>query len=210
MRRSLYFIVSSLFLTLFVLTACDETTEEYRFANWQARNQQYLDSIVNLAQTNSSGEWQIIKSYTLSGNNQSGIIGGTDPLDCIYVKVLEKGSGERKAMFNDTVRVHYRGMLINEDVFDQSYKGSLKLESAVPAKFKVSSLINGWTTALQQMKEGDRWELFIPWSLAYGPGVMAGTSTDILEYSLLRFDVKLVKIYPEDEYTSSNPVPDWK
>lgn len=204
MRKSLYFIVSSLFLALFVLTACDETTEEYRFANWQSRNQLYLDSIVKVAQTNASGEWKILKSYTLPADNPNGIIEKTDPLNYIYVKVLEKGNGEQ-AFYQDTVRVHYRGKLINEDVFDQSYKGTLKPESAVPAKFEASSLINGWTTALQQMKEGDRWEIFIPWSLAYGPGVMAGTSTDILDYSVLHFDLQLVKRYPE-----GTVVPEWK
>lgn len=206
MRKSFYFILSSLFLALFVLAACDETTEVSRFDNWQARNQHYLDSIVNEAKKNSS-EWKVIKSYTLQ-DNPSDINANNDPLNYIYVKVLETGTtGE--VSFLDTVRVHYRGKLINGDVFDQSYKGTLKPESAVPAKFKVSSLINGWTTALQEMKEGDRWEVFIPWPLAYGPGAVAGTSTSILDYSVLHFDMQLVKIYPWDEYYNK-PVPPWQ
>lgn len=209
MRKSFYLIVSALFGALFFLVSCSETNEEDRFVNWQARNQHYLDSIVNLAQKNASGEWMILKSYTLPPDNPNDINLSTDPLEYIYVKVLERGNGVDKAMYNDTVRVHYRGKLINGDVFDQSYKGTLKPESAVPSKFEVSSLINGWTTVLQQMKEGDRWEIFIPWSLAYGPGMMAGSSTTILDYSVLHFDLQLVKVYPWKEY-ADKPVPDWR
>lgn len=209
MRKSFYFIVSVLFGVLFFLASCSETNEEDRFVNWQARNQHYLDSIVNLAQKNASGEWRIFKSYTLPPDNPNDINIGTDPLDYIYVKVLESGTGTMQVGYQDTVRVHYRGKLINDDVFDQSYKGALKPESAVPSKFGVSSLINGWTTVLQQMREGDRWEIFIPWSLAYGPGMMAGSSATILDYSVLHFDLQLVKVYPWDEY-ADKPIPDWK
>jgi len=209
MRKSFYFVISALFCILFVLVSCSETNEEDRFVNWQARNQHYLDSIVNLAQKNVSGEWKILKSYTLPSDNPNDINHAINPLDYIYVKVLEEGNGVGETMYEDTVRVHYRGKLINGDVFDQSYKGTLKPEFARPQEFKVSSLINGWTTALQQMKEGDRWEIFIPWSLAYGPGMMAGSSTTILDYSVLHFDLQLVKVYPWKEY-ADKPIPDWK
>ncbi len=210
MKKSLLSIFGILLTTVLVLTSCDETTEEYRFANWEDRNASYLDSIANVAKKDASGEWRILKSYTLPADKPGDLVANSDPTDYIYVKVLEAGNGI-SPLYNDQVRVHYRGMLINGDVFDQSYKGTLKPESAIPSLWQVSAVINGWTTALQQMKEGDRWEIYIPWTLAYGPtyeGGDGGTS-DILPYSLLRFDISLVKVYPETEYNKDNPIPGW-
>ncbi len=207
MRKSFYLILSSLFIALFMFAACSETSETSEYENWEERNQNYLDSLVSVANTNSSGDWQIYKSYSLPADNPNDLL-DTDPLDYIYVKVIESGSGDTP-LYNDTVRVHYRGTLINGEVFDQSYKGTLNLNTAVPSKFQVSALITGWVTALLKMQEGDRWEVYIPWSLAYGPGDMASSSSSMLDYSFLIFDMTLVAVYPEDEYNSDNPVPEW-
>lgn len=209
MKRNVYSAIASLFGLLFVLAACNETSEEYRYENWEERNRSYIDSIASVAQQNTSGEWKILKSCTLPPDNPYDISFSFEPLNYIYAKVLEDAGTGDAPLYNDTVRVHYRGKLINGDVFDQSYKGTLNLNTAVPSKFKVSALINGWTTALQQMKEGDRWEIYIPWTLGYGPDAMT-SSTTILDYSVLCFDLKLVRIYPEELYNSSNPVPEWR
>ena len=60
------------------------------------------------------------------------------------------------------MKVHYRGTLTNGTVFDSS------IERGTPAVFGVGQVIPGWTEALQLMKPGDKWTLFIPSRLAYG------------------------------------------
>lgn len=209
MKRNVFYVMCSFVAALFLMTACDETSEENEYDNWEVRNKAYLDSIANVAQTNASGDWKMLKSYTLPSDQAGSSLLAKDPLDYVFVKVLKSGTGATP-LYNDTVRVHYRGSYINGTVFDQSYKGTLDLNTAMPSKFQTSALINGWTTALQQMKEGDSWMVYIPWSLAYGPGTMASSSSSILEYSMLVFSLDLVKVYPSDQYNSSNPVPEWR
>ena len=100
-----------------------------------------------------------------------------------------------KPLFTDKVSTHYRGRLIplydgSKVVFDQSYRGELDTETAVSVEFAVSGVIEGWTTALQHMVEGDRWEVYIPYNLAYG----AYGQSSIPGYSTLIFDMQLVKL----------------
>ncbi|MBW8865533.1 MAG: FKBP-type peptidyl-prolyl cis-trans isomerase, partial [Verrucomicrobia bacterium] len=84
---------------------------------------------------------------------------------------------------NDIVTVNYRGTLIDGSEFDSSYK------RGQPAQFQVGGVIRGWTEALQKMKIGSKWKLFIPSELAYGeqghPPVIPGNSTLIFEVELL-------------------------
>ena len=98
-------------------------------------------------------------------------------------------------LFTDTVSTHYRGQLIplydgSKVVFDQSFKGNLNTETAVPVEFAVGGVIEGWTTALQHMVEGDRWEVYIPSRLGYGQAAMDAIPTN----STLIFDMQLVKV----------------
>jgi FKBP-type peptidyl-prolyl cis-trans isomerase len=99
----------------------------------------------------------------------------------LQYKVIEEGTGESPTA-SDKVRVHYRGRLVNGQEFDSSYK------RGKPAEFPVTGVIKGWTEALQLMKEGAKWELYIPPELAYGtqdrPG-LPGNSTLIFEVELL-------------------------
>jgi FKBP-type peptidyl-prolyl cis-trans isomerase FklB len=99
-------------------------------------------------------------------------------------KVITEGTGAMPKT-NDTVTVNYRGTLINGKEFDSSAK------RGQPAKFQVNRVVRGWTEALQMMKAGSKWELFIPSSLAYkdggGPGIEPG-STLLFEVELLGSD----------------------
>jgi len=80
---------------------------------------------------------------------------------------------------------HYRGTLINGKEFDSSYKrGS-------PATFAPNQVIKGWTEAMQLMKEGDKWELYIPSELAYGE---RGAGKDIPGGSALIFTLEMIKV----------------
>lgn len=85
----------------------------------------------------------------------------------------------------DTVTVHYKGMLIDGTEFDSSYK------RGEPATFPVSGVISGWTEALQLMKEGAKWQLFIPPNLAYGE---RGAGRDIGPNATLTFEVELISV----------------
>lgn len=103
----------------------------------------------------------------------------------LQYKVVKSGSGKTPAA-SDTVEVHYHGTLIDGTVFDSS------VERGQPASFPVGGVIRGWTEALQLMKEGDKWTLYIPSDLAYGP---AGTrGGPIGPNAALVFEVELLKV----------------
>ncbi len=103
----------------------------------------------------------------------------------LQYKVITEGKGKMPKA-TDTVTVNYRGTLIDGTEFDSSYKRN------EPATFPVNGVIKGWTEALQLMKEGSKWELFIPADLAYGErGTMGGP---IGPNAVLIFEVELLKI----------------
>jgi FKBP-type peptidyl-prolyl cis-trans isomerase FklB len=100
-------------------------------------------------------------------------------------KVLQKGSGDKSPTANDDCDVHYKGTLPSGAKFDSSYdRGS-------PASFKPTQVIKGWTEALQLMREGDKWEVYIPYDLAYGA---SGRPPKIPAYSPLVFEMELMKV----------------
>ena len=103
----------------------------------------------------------------------------------LQYEVLEEGNGPQPTA-QDQVEVHYTGKLIDGTVFDSS------VDRGVPATFGVTQVIPGWVEALQLMKAGSKWRLFIPSQLAYGP---AGTpGGPIGPDSTLIFDVELLKV----------------
>jgi FKBP-type peptidyl-prolyl cis-trans isomerase FklB len=102
----------------------------------------------------------------------------------LQYKVLVEGSGKTPKS-TDTVTVHYQGTLINGSEFDSSYK------KGQPSRFQVNSVIRGWSEALQLMKGGSRWQLFIPPELAYGERAVGG---QIPPNSTLIFEVELISV----------------
>ena len=102
----------------------------------------------------------------------------------LQYKVLVKGNGE-VPMANDKVKVNYEGRLIDGTVFDSSYK------RGEPTEFTPNQVIMGWKEALTMMPVGSKWQLYIPYELAYGE---RGAGGDIKPYSMLIFDVELVDI----------------
>ena len=79
----------------------------------------------------------------------------------LQYKILRAGEGDSPAL-EDKVEVHYEGKLLDGTIFDSSY------DKGVAAVFSVGGLIKGWTEALQLMKPGARWQLFVPPHLGYG------------------------------------------
>ena len=102
----------------------------------------------------------------------------------LQYSILENGAGKSPDK-DDWVKVHYRGTLLDGKEFDSSYRRE------APAAFQVDSVIDGWTEALQLMKAGDKWQLFIPPELAYGE---RGMGSRIPPNSLLIFELELLSI----------------
>lgn len=102
----------------------------------------------------------------------------------LQYEVLTEGNGPQPTA-QDQVEVHYTGKLIDGTVFDSS------VERGMPATFGVTQVIPGWVEALQLMKAGSKWRLFIPSQLAYGP---QGAGNIIGPNSTLIFDVELLKV----------------
>ena len=106
----------------------------------------------------------------------------------LQYKVIKEGNGKTPKA-DDRVRVNYEGKLIDGTVFDSSY------ERKKPSEFGVMQVIKGWTEALQLMKEGSEYELYIPYDLAYGDR----PAGDIKPFSALTFKVELLKVLPKEE-----------
>ena len=102
----------------------------------------------------------------------------------ILYKVLEEGSGTATPRPGSVVSVHYRGTLINGREFDNSWKRNC------PEAFRLSEVIEGWQSALQKMRVGDRWIIYIPYTMGYG----TRTSGPIPAFSTLVFEVQLLGI----------------
>lgn len=102
----------------------------------------------------------------------------------LQYKVLVQGTGE-VPQSSDKVKVHYEGRLLDGTVFDSSYKRE------EPTEFTPSQVIKGWSEALTMMPVGSKWQLYIPYELAYGE---RGAGADIKPYSMLIFDVELLDI----------------
>ena len=107
----------------------------------------------------------------------------------VYYEVLTEGKGE---IPSDTsrVKVHYEGRLIDGTVFDASKKHGDK-----PLEFRADQVIKGWTEALTMMPVGSKWQLYIPYKLAYGNR----NQGQIKPYSALVFDVELVGIVKSEK-----------
>ncbi|RYZ82554.1 MAG: FKBP-type peptidyl-prolyl cis-trans isomerase [Proteobacteria bacterium] len=98
--------------------------------------------------------------------------------------IVEKEGDGKTPTKNDTVKAHYKGVLIDQTQFDSSY------DRGQPAEFPVQGVIPGWSEALQLMKVGAKYKLFVPPELAYGASGRPGIPAN----SVLIFDVELVDI----------------
>ncbi len=102
----------------------------------------------------------------------------------LQYKVHTEGTG-KKPKATDTVKVHYRGTLLDGTEFDSSYA------RREPIEFGLNQVISGWTEGVQLMSEGSKYEFFIPSNLAYGP---RGAGRDIGPDETLIFEVELLAV----------------
>jgi FKBP-type peptidyl-prolyl cis-trans isomerase FklB len=102
----------------------------------------------------------------------------------LQYEVLREGEGKHPKA-TDKVRCHYEGRLIDDSVFDSSYKRN------EPAVFGLNQVIPGWTEGLQLMGEGAKYRFFIPYLLGYGE---SGAGEMIPPFATLVFDVELLEV----------------
>jgi FKBP-type peptidyl-prolyl cis-trans isomerase FklB len=121
------------------------------------------------------------QEFLTANQRKAGVV--TLPSGLQYT-VIKSGNGPTPAA-SDSVVTHYHGTLIDGTVFDSS------VERDEPAEFPVGGVIRGWTEALQKMKVGDKWRLFVPSELAYGP---RGAGQDIGPNAVLIFEIELLGI----------------
>jgi FKBP-type peptidyl-prolyl cis-trans isomerase FklB len=107
-------------------------------------------------------------------------------LSGLQYKVIRKSTGKTPAV-DDKVKVHYRATFVDGTEFDNSYKRKQ------PAELPVKGILRGWTEALQLMKEGAKWELYIPADLAFGER----GRENIPPNSTLIFEIELLEVLKE-------------
>eukprot|EP00929_Paragymnodinium_shiwhaense_P115736 TRINITY_DN847_c1_g1_i1.p1 TRINITY_DN847_c1_g1~~TRINITY_DN847_c1_g1_i1.p1 ORF type:complete len:332 (-),score=107.76 TRINITY_DN847_c1_g1_i1:85-1080(-) len=103
----------------------------------------------------------------------------------LQYKVLRSGDGLDHPKVGTPCECHYAGTLIDGTEFDSSYK------RGTPTTFAPNQVIKGWTEAMQLMVEGDKWEMYIPSDLAYGP---SGRPPKIPAAAALIFTMEIIKI----------------
>lgn len=177
MKRNSILIFTFLFTLLF--SACDKT--ETFDDQWKLDNEAQFTAItVNPAYTklnSQSGNGFVMYKEIQSGN-------GETPYFTDKVKVLYTGWYKNIWSMPDTYTDDKNNIIYNKVIFDSTENNN------IPRTFAVNGVVDGFSTALQHMKVGDKWEVWMPWKLAYGE---AGNTT-IAGYTTLVFEIELVSV----------------
>ena len=199
-KRIIYTLLMTV-VACVAMTSCSEddgVVEE--FPDWQVRNETYFDNLTDSVQKLiSSGrtDWKRIRTWS---KTEGDYISNSD---YIIVHVLESALQSETAspLYTDSVAVHYKVWTLpstsypNGKVFDSSYNEPFDKDVAVAARFYVGGgLIDGFTTALQYMKRGDVWEVYMPYQLGYG----ATGSSSIPGYSTLIYKMILKDFWSKE------------
>lgn len=152
----------------------DQATAEKIIGEYQQQKTQELAAVMNQKQAES-------KAFMEENAKRPGVKTTESGLQ---YEIIEAGDGETPTA-QDTVIAHYEGTLIDGTKFDSSY------DRGEPASFPVGGVIPGWQETLQMMKEGAKWRVVIPGSLAYGP---QGAGDIIGPNETLVFDIELIAI----------------
>ena len=158
-----------LFVLLFSVAfqSCSNDNEQEKYAEWKQENEKFIEEI---------------KNDPSSSYFQASIPQGPG---IVYYKVINKAQGDTGTypLSTSQVKVRYKGSLINDyGVFDDA--------SERITIMNVNGVVSGFSVALQNMKEGDKWEIYIPWDLGYG----SSGKEPIPPYSALIFELELVEI----------------
>ena len=157
-------------------------TEEQIAAALQAYQQQLNVKMAEAAKAVGEKNKKEGEAFLAENKKKPGVVALPSGLQ---YKEIKAGTGKTPKA-TDTVSTHYKGTLIDGTEFDSSYK------RGQPASFPVNGVIPGWTEALQKMKVGAKWQLFIPSELAYGENPQPGSP--IGPNSVLLFDIELLGV----------------
>lgn len=209
MNKKVAFFASFIFLLSgmsLIFSSCissddDEDIDEA----WKLKNE------VEFSEAAASTDYKKIYSYS-TGTSPDGSPTGKYILskassvitDSDLRRLSTKKSSDGYAEFTDSIKCRYEGWYIDSDnekyIFDSTENpttGSTTMPNKVERTFAVAGVIEGWRTALQEMKEGDEVEIVIPQKLAYG----SSAYSTIPAYTTLHFRLKLIKIIQMKGYT---------
>lgn len=178
------------FTFLLLLSSCSETDDSsaVEYPDWQNTNVTYWNNLYTTTQQKIAGgdtSWKILRNYSLEDS-----LSTLKPTDYLIVHVLEEGNGSGSPLYTDSVRVRHAGRLLPSTSYPNGYyfdnnAGSVE-DNAGVSDMACSGLV--FSTALMYMHIGDKWEVYVPWTIGYGE---SGNET-IPGYSVLRFTVQLL------------------
>ena len=205
-----YKLIALLFLPLLLLASCKDSEESYdAHHDWQARNAQWFAEVYDEAQASIAAakaqyptgndweehcDWRIYKTLLKSQDVQG------PATDYIVCKVNQRGTGDWSAAYTDSVRLYYRGWIMDENypqsktnltVFSQTYYGDFDQTTAAPIAMPVTATVEGFMTAIQYMVKGDDWDIYVPQQLAY----KETASEAIPAYSTLLFRIRIELVH---------------
>ena len=209
MKKRFWIFLPVLLFVAGAFTSCEEVEEEGKYANWQERNQAFLDSIKviagdNLVSTLEQLERvQVGEMFCLKNN----FVSTDSNPQYVYCKKLRKNMDGERPLYLESAYTHYYGTLITGAKFDGTFTGYGATDRNIPnppqneptpfdspAMFSLasSSLSTGWREFLQYMHTGERWIVYVPWGSAYG----TEGYQEIPGYSVLTFDVIMTQVVP--------------
>lgn len=178
-------LIEGIDVQIFVAGMLDAFTDDLKLqpAEMMAAIQTYMERQADADQLALSENLTMSAEFLEQNSQNDGVVTLDSGLQYL---VLESGpEGGASPTPSDSVLAHYHGTLIDGNVFDSS------VDRGEPASFGVSQVISGWTEALQLMKTGDKWRLFIPPDMAYGE---SSPTPAIPPNSALIFDVELLEV----------------
>ena len=207
-----------LIVPLLLLASCKDSEAESNVRqNWPEGNVQWFAEVYDAARAEIETakaqygndweehcNWRVYKTLLKSQDVQG------PPSDYVVCKINEKGDGDWSPAYTDSVRLYYRGWIMDDNypaskdnmtVFSQTYYGDFNPATAAPVAMAASALVEGFTTAIQYMVEGDDWSVYIPSELAYGKEA----SDAIPAYSTLLFRIRVERVHK-----SGTGMPGWR
>lgn len=196
--KTLICSVALILCSSFFISCSEEDNEIEEYPNWKQTNEAFYDNLSDsvkalIAAAPQRTDWKRIKCWSKTDETEG------ENCDYIIVEVLNEGSsaGNSTPYYTDSVSVHYSGRLLPSTsypygyVFDQSYFGDFNTDISSPMSFAVNAVVSGFSTALQSMRKGDEWRVYIPYQLGYG----TNAQSTIPAYSTLVFDITLVDFW---------------
>lgn len=206
MRHPLLCLPLFCVLCVLFLSSCEEVKEPSIYDNWKERNQAVADSLFSASSGFFCTEGAEVDSVPVNQTFAIPTAASTNKkMAYVFCKKISRNIEAERPYYTDYVSVHYCGSDINGKVFDKSFNGytfidrSYSPDALLPTVFDKpiygfpTDFVEGWTTALQYMREGERWMIYVPYESGYGEK----DYSSILGYSLLTFDIILEGVETE-------------